>query len=433
LPYLLLAGGLWLYHLAHRYVVFAPERPQASLDLNDRHRLRRAYSWTAAATLAQFRPLAGERAERALGERFNSQALTAGWPVRWVRRQAEDSIPEDAALGEAGRIYAGALNLLLDLVAAKVGERLTGRMLQRAYDGLPWEEREIGAQYLFPDVARAGVLDRQFRADRHDYRTLLRRIPLLATMDEGELELLCARMRAEQVAPGRTIIRQGDPGDRFYLIVRGHVEVLVRDERGVTEVVDQLDRGDYFGELALLHDAPRNATCRATLPTELLSLSRLDFDELVRGRFDLHQKVDRSIARVQLLRGIPLFAELDSRQINRLAAQLEAEAYAPGEALITQGEVGDAFYVIESGRVEISVAKEGEEKVINERGPGEYVGEIALLLNVPRTATVRAATAVQALALRRDDFERLVTGNLRVGRILEQDTSRRMMGLQRAA
>ena len=50
------------------------------------------------------------------------------------------------------------------------------------------------------------------------------------------------------------------------------------------------------------------------------------------------------------------------------------------------------MYVIESGRVQVSVAQDGEEKVVAERGPGEYVGEIALMLKVPRTATVRALT-----------------------------------------
>ena len=93
----------------------------------------------------------------------------------------------------------------------------------------------------------------------------------------------------------------------------------------MSNVVDQLDRGDYFGELALLNDAPRNATCRATVPTELLSLSRIDFERLVKVRFALRDTVDHSIARAGLLRRVPLFADLDAHQIQLIAADTGAE------------------------------------------------------------------------------------------------------------
>jgi CRP-like cAMP-binding protein len=339
-------------------------------------------------------------------------------------------------LVERGETYAAALNLFLDLAAQEVGEKLTIRAMQRAYDGLPWEEREVGAQYLFPEVERAEVLSQEFQVASQETRGLVRRMPLFATMDDSEIDLLASRLKTEHHAPGQAIIRQGDVGDRFYIIRRGHVEVTQQDERGVLEVVEQLDRGDYFGELALLHDAPRNATCRATVPTETLSLGREDFQRLVRARFDLGQKVDESIARAQLLRRMPLFSEMDSGQIRLIAAQLQPEIYETGATIIHQGDIGDTFYVIESGRVQVSVAADGSqsgaEKVIAERGPGEYVGEIALLLRVPRTATVRALQPSRLWALHRDDFEQLVAQHLYASRGLERETSRRMINLQRA-
>jgi CRP-like cAMP-binding protein len=81
--------------------------------------------------------------------------------------------------------------------------------------------------------------------------------------------------------------------------------------------------------------------------------------------------------------------------------------------------------------VQASVTHDGQEKVIAERGPGEYLGEIALLLEVPRTATVRALTETHVLALRKSDFERLVVSHLYVSRGLEREISRRMIDLQR--
>jgi cAMP-dependent protein kinase regulator len=250
-------------------------------------------------------------------------------------------------------------------------------------------------------------------------------------MDTADIELLCSCLRAEKFAPRQSIIRQGERLDRFYIIRRGHVEVTVRDEKGVSQVVNQLDRGDYFGEVALLRDAPRNATCRAVVPTEVLSLSRRDFERLVRSRFDLRERLDRSIVRADLLRQMPLFSEMDAQQIQLIATLLQEKTYEAGEVLIQQGEIGKTFYVIETGHVQVSVTQEGTEHKITERGPGEYVGEISLVLEVPRTASVRALTPTRVLALHKEDFDRLVAGRLSVGRSLERDISRRMLDLQR--
>jgi CRP-like cAMP-binding protein len=432
-PYVALAASFFLHHLARTQVTFLRGQPQAALDLSDQRRLQRSFAWTVASVFGQFREVGGERRARVLAEQFNNYALAAGWRVSIVQGQVDDLLPADLSLIQRGETYAAALTLLLDLIAGEVGEKLTVRALQRAYDGLPWEEREIGAQYLFRDVARAEALSREFQATRQDYRGLLRRMPLFATMDEEEINLLLSRLRAEDCSPGQVIIRQGDKGDKFYIIAQGHVEVTQRDERGVSEIVNQLDRGDYFGELALLRDAPRNATCRATVPTKVLSLSRDDFDRLVKARFALREKVDRSIAWADLLRRMPLFAELDAQQIQLIAAQLREETYEPGAVIMRQGEIGKTFYVIESGRVQVSVTQDGEDKVVAERGPGEYVGEIALLLEVPRTATITALSPVRLLTLHKSDFDRLVVAHLYVSQGLERETSRRMIDLRRVA
>ena len=432
-PYLLLASSLFLHYLAYSRIQYRAEEVEADVEMGDHLRLQRAFAWTAGAVLSQFREVAGERNSRALEERFNRYAVAAGWRLNLANNEVRDALPADMGVIERGQVYAAALNALLDQVAREVGEKLTVRALQRAYDRLPWQEREVGGQYLFRDVERATALSQQFQATRQDYGGLLRRMPLFATMEQAELELLCSRLRAEHFPAGREIIRQGDRGDKFYIIRQGHVQVTVRDEQGAMQMTNQLERGDYFGELALLHDAPRSATCRATVPTDVLSLSRQDFDRLVKARFALREKVDASIARVDLLRQMPLFAELDTQQVQWIAAAMKQEAFAAGAVLIRQGEMGETFYVIQSGRVQVTVAQDGEEKSIAERGPGEYLGEIALLLEVPRTATVTALTPVQVLTMHKQDFDRLVGEHLYVSRGLQRETSRRMLNLRRMA
>ncbi len=121
-------------------------------------------------------------------------------------------------------------------------------------------------------------------------------------------------------------------------------------------------------------------------------------------------RIDRTSlapAGLDLLRAIPILAPLPEQVLERLARALVRVELAPGEAAIRQGEAGDRFYIIESGSV--NVTRDGRE--IATLGQGESFGEIALLRDVPRTATVAAATEVVLLALDRRHFIPAVTGH----------------------
>jgi Cyclic nucleotide-binding domain/Major Facilitator Superfamily len=110
---------------------------------------------------------------------------------------------------------------------------------------------------------------------------------------------------------------------------------------------------------------------------------------------------------LELLRGIEIFRPLPPQILEGLAGAMAPMRVEAGREIVREGEAGDRFYVIADGRVE--VVKDGQ--VINEEGPGEFFGEIALLRDVPRTATVRAKTDVELRALERDDFIGAVTGH----------------------
>lgn len=121
------------------------------------------------------------------------------------------------------------------------------------------------------------------------------------------------------------------------------------------------------------------------------------------------QRIDRIALAppgLELLRGVPLLALLPQATLERLARALIPVEAAPGQVVIRQGDYGDRFYVIESGSVEVT--KEGRH--IATLGPGDFVGEIALLRDVPRTATVTATSATLLQALERSQFLPAVTG-----------------------
>lgn len=109
----------------------------------------------------------------------------------------------------------------------------------------------------------------------------LSRIELLSGLPGQTLARLGERMEREEVAPGTVLVREGEPGDRFYVLFSGMLSVSQRDR----EVRNVLRPGDYFGEVALAMDVPRTATISAITPAVVASCDRATFDELVRPLF----------------------------------------------------------------------------------------------------------------------------------------------------
>ncbi len=109
----------------------------------------------------------------------------------------------------------------------------------------------------------------------------LRRIPLLADVDEDTAAALIESFETERVPAGRVVIAEGDPADRFYIVVHGSLSVTRHAADGPTAMLSRLHDGDSFGEIALLNDVPRTSTVTATAPTVLLSLTRARFTDAV--------------------------------------------------------------------------------------------------------------------------------------------------------
>lgn len=103
---------------------------------------------------------------------------------------------------------------------------------------------------------------------------------------------------------------------------------------------------------------------------------------------------------LDLLQAIPFFAPLPALSLGRIANGLERVNAAAGALLVREGELGDRFYVIDEGAVSVTI----EGRAVRELGPGDFFGEIALLRDVPRTASVTARGAVSLYVLRREEF-----------------------------
>ena len=130
--------------------------------------------------------------------------------------------------------------------------------------------------------------------------------------------------------------------------------------------------------------------------------------------------------RVVLLRGIPFLAPLPEATLERISSLLEVTTTAAGATVFEQGEAGDRFYLIESG--EATVVRDGQQ--VARLGPGDYFGEIALVRDVPRTASVRAESALTLLTLDRDEFIAAVTGHAPSREAADAVITSRLSGLR---
>jgi ABC-type multidrug transport system fused ATPase/permease subunit/pSer/pThr/pTyr-binding forkhead associated (FHA) protein len=119
----------------------------------------------------------------------------------------------------------------------------------------------------------------------------LRTIPLFAKLGGDELAGMAELLTLERYGPDEEVVRQGERGDKLYLIVRGQVEVVANDR-----AVKTLNEGEFFGELALLTNEPRIATIRTTMPTDLYGLARADFESLAAREPDVRQVVAATLA-----------------------------------------------------------------------------------------------------------------------------------------
>jgi MFS family permease len=129
-----------------------------------------------------------------------------------------------------------------------------------------------------------------------------------------------------------------------------------------------------------------------------------------------------SPAKLPLLRGIDIFAPLAPGALESLARGLTEIRFSAGDVLLREGEESDLFYVVESGVVEVTQAG----RVLRREGPGEYFGEIGLLRDVPRTATITAVEDTVVQTMSRDDFLRAVSGQREARLAAENIVSRRL-------
>jgi putative peptide zinc metalloprotease protein len=248
------------------------------------------------------------------------------------------------------------------------------------------------------------------RSWRVEAATLVDRIAIFDDLPEDVLSDLAGRIRLRRVPRGKPVVRQGERADAFFVVRKGTFEIVEEHPGGDERLLRVLGRGESFGELGLATSSPRAATVRALSDGQLFEIDESTFDRLLADSLRLPE-FGPTIQKLNELRALPAFETLEPDEAADLVAHGTWVAFPPGEAIVTEGEVGDAFYAIGAGQVE--VFERGELK--RTLGPGSHFGEVALLHDVPRTASVVAKTPVRAFRLERQAFDRLLASAFRKG------------------
>ncbi len=250
----------------------------------------------------------------------------------------------------------------------------------------------------------------------------LKHVDLLSKLNSDQLQKVAAAMHVETFADNAYIIRQGEEGHSFYIVADGTVLCTTVTFGQGEKPLMCLEKGQYFGEMALMLNEPRQANCIAKGNVTCYVLGRAEFTSLLGP---LRTVLDRHM-RIRVLRTVPLLNFLTDDELDVLAHALRVTSFEDKQMIIREGDPGETFYIINEGRVRVS--KSGVD--IMTLSSGEFFGERALLTNEPRAADCVAVGSVELLCLDRSSFEQLL-GTLE--HILLRETKRQQMMMQAQA
>lgn len=234
---------------------------------------------------------------------------------------------------------------------------------------------------------------------------------LFRNLDEDQTKQVLGALTEKTIRHKDTrVITQGDVGDFFYVVEKGIFDVYVNSAgqmttgpEGMGKKVTSIGAGGSFGELALMYNAPRAATVMSTSPDSILwSLDRVTFRKiLMENTFKKRRMYEAFLETVPLLSGLMPYER------SKIADALETRSYPADTVIIQEGDPGDNFYIIETGHAEVKKRSEGS-RVLKTYTKGDYFGELALLNDAPRAASVVAKDKVKLATLGKEGFQRLL-------------------------
>jgi CRP-like cAMP-binding protein len=254
---------------------------------------------------------------------------------------------------------------------------------------------------------------------------------LFKHLSPEELAVVYQKLRSVKIPRGVKICREGDTGDSIFIIAQGEAEVTKKNQKGEERLLATLKPGQFFGEFGYFAGGSRSATVEAVTDLELLEISKQDMDEVV-SKYPQIKEVMAEFYKQRVLDNLlvlsPLTAVFSAEDRKKLIDRFELKELAAEQVIVNEGDPGDAMFLIKSGKAEVTTIdpKDKRKLMLARLGPGEFFGEVSLIKNKPRTATVTALSDVELLTISKQSFDQLTKDHPEMVSLLEQTIEKRV-------
>jgi CRP-like cAMP-binding protein/thioredoxin reductase len=255
-----------------------------------------------------------------------------------------------------------------------------------------------------------------------------RRLPIFSSLTNLQIREFLIHSELHTPKPGDVVFSRGEYSNSLYAILDGEIGVQVEPDDDSQLI--RIKSGEFFGEMALVSGRRRTSTVVATVPSLLLEIARNTMLRLVRSEPSIRRAIDDAAVVRQISSYVG--TNIDPQILSEVLDSAEVLEFKPSDTLIEEGALDDSVYLIRKGSVTVSVRVGGRDVVLAYLPAGNYVGEMALITRRPRTATVKAVIATEAIRIDGRAFRSLLQVNTELRHTVEEKLAKRMAELQQA-
>ncbi|WP_408097314.1 cyclic nucleotide-binding domain-containing protein [Peredibacter sp. HCB2-198] len=284
---------------------------------------------------------------------------------------------------------------------------------------------------LMVPMAKLKGSSKLYKADdllQDELRANLKKNMLFNQFGQEAIDFLLEQAVIKSMKKGDSLILQGDSDRHVYFLVRGTVNVNVREKTGRTKHIVTLGSNVVLGEMAILGQQKRTANVVAAEEIVYLEFDEKIFSELMDQFTNDYLNLKNRIEISQFVSSANMFKDFPPEIMNLFVEAGDLVIFPEGHSVVDQGENDKTFYLLIRGKVEIVK----DQKKIAELGQGDFFGEVALIANVPRTATVNTLEESLFLYIEDKKFWKILSENIELAMYIESVGRHRMVEAEAA-
>ena len=274
----------------------------------------------------------------------------------------------------------------------EVIETISGREVEPADEALLWDK--------FQNVAGINSVDEGIELVRSS-------IPLFESLSPLQLREFLLDSEIHSPKEGEKLIEYNDYTNTFFTVLQGKVNVKIKPSD--PEPTLELGTGKFVGEMSLISGRRRSTSVYAGTKCVVIETPRRSMNKLINS----NDSVKRAIDEAFMIRAIKmhLAPEVEEEHLAEIVKNATLEKFEADQELFNEGDQGDSLYLIRSGSVTVSKSIGEKNTTLAYLPAGNYVGEMALMTDMPRSATVKAAVSTETIVLKGKDFRNLLSKN----------------------